>query len=61
MEPEDPGEGGAGATSPPQEALGTAWLLARVCMGELTAAGNTVAQVPRPGDGWSCVGLCAPP
>lgn len=53
MEPEGPGEGGADASSPPREALGTTWLLARVCRGGLTVA----QQHPDPGStSWGAAG-----
>lgn len=61
MEPEDPGEGGAGATSPPREALGTS-----LASGQGVSWGahcGPAAPWPRfhvLGSGWSCVGLCAP-
>ena len=61
MEPEDPGEGGAGATSPPREAPGTS-----LASGQGVSWGahcGLAAPWPRfhvLGSGWSCVGLCAP-
>ena len=53
MEPKGPGEGGAGASSPPRKALGTTWLPARVCRGGLTVA----QQHPDPGSmSWGAAG-----
>ena len=61
MEPEDPGEGVAGACSPPREALGTS-----LASGQGVSRGahcGPAARWPRfhvLGSGWPSAGLCAP-